>query len=116
MDRETEIANPISLKLEPENTVQNQNEISPGKYAALADVDSVSALLQGTIQKDEDWHISPTDVHLMEMIGKGRFGKVYLAIVQVKTNEKYNDVINRMINFENEKEVEAAVKLLNGIY
>ena len=114
-DRETEIANLIPLKLEPENAVQNQNKISPGEYAALTDVDSVSSLSQVTIPKQDDWHIPPTDVHLMEMIGKGRFGKVYRALVQVKAIEKCNDVIKRMINVEKEKEVEAAVKL-NGIH
>ena len=116
IDREAEIANLIPLKLESENEVQNQHKRSPGEYAVLADVDTVSSISHVTNPKQDDWHVPPSDVHLIEILGEGRFGKVYLAIVQVDAIAKCKEVIKILMNVEKEKEFTAAVKFLNGIY
>ena len=115
MDRETEIANLLPLKLESSNEMQTQDKISPGEYAVLADVDTVSSLSHVNTTRPDDWHVPPSDVDLIEMLGEGRFGKVYLAMIQVEAIQKCKDVLRKLVNIDKEKDFPAAVKFLNGI-
>ena len=62
----------------------------------------------------DDWQVPPSDVKLGKLLGEGRFGFVYLSVVRVDVMKKRKDMLKKLINDENEKEIVVAVKMMNG--
>merc|ERR1719494_1135498 len=61
----------------------------------------------------DDWQVPPSDVELGKLLGEGRFGFVFLSVVRVDAMKKRKDILKKLINDENEKEIVVAVKMMN---
>ena len=56
-----------------------------------------------------------SNVKLGKVLGKGRFGIVYLGFVLVDALLKRKDILKRLIDTEKEMEIVAAVKMMRGM-
>ena len=104
------------------STVMAQVETSSLKSEHISSIDESQTQLSATFASSvntyatikDDWHVHPSSVKLGQVLGRGRFGIVYLGIVCVDAMKKHKEMLKKHLNDKNEKEIITAVKMMKG--